>query len=51
VYGEEVGGSGLGEFHRPHRVPSQVAAPFTAIVVDFQVSGMFPADLEHISLP
>ena len=50
-HGEQVGGGGLGELDRPGRVPSQVSAPLAAIVVDFQVSGVFAADLEHISLP
>ncbi len=50
-HGEKAGSSGLGELDRPGRVPSQVSAPLATIVVDFQVPGMFPADLEHISLP
>ena len=50
-HGEQLGGGGLGELDRPGRVPSQVSAPLATIVVDLQVSGMFAADLEHISLP
>jgi hypothetical protein len=50
-HGEKLGGSGLGNLDWPGRIASQVSAPFAAIVVDFQISGMFAADLEHISLP
>ena len=50
-HGEKLGGGGLGEIDLPGRIPAQVSAPLATIVVDLQVSGLFAADLEHISLP
>src|SRR5271163_2395489 len=50
-HGEKFGGSGLRKIDRPGSVPPQVSAPLAAIVVDFEVSGKFAADLEYVSLP